>query len=203
MRYPIPASQHRVEEEIQKSRFITTIAPAATVVDAQAFIALMRAEFADATHNCWAYLVGPPGSSTFVGMSDDGEPHGTAGRPMLNVLSHADVGDLAVVVTRYYGGTKLGKGGLVRAYGGGVQLALESLPTKQKVAYIQGLLACDYAQIKTLKRLFEKCEIEVEDEAFAGDVTYTLAVPEDQSAAFEQELEQISNGQLQFEAIDT
>ena len=90
-RYPIPAGAVRVEEEIKRSRFITTLAPAQTLEAARAFVAQISAEFDDATHNCWAYVVGPPGSTSQIGMSDDGEPHGTAGRPMLNVLLHAGV----------------------------------------------------------------------------------------------------------------
>ena len=84
-RYPIPAGEHRAQQEISRSRFIATLAPAATVEDAQAFVARMRAEFPDATHNCWAYLIGAPGSTSRVGMSDDGEAHGTAGRPRYDV----------------------------------------------------------------------------------------------------------------------
>ncbi|HEX5751256.1 MAG TPA: YigZ family protein [Archangium sp.] len=99
-RYPIPARLHRVEQELERSRFITTVAPAPTVEEAKAFIARVREEFPDANHNCWAYVVGPPGSTGMAGMSDDGEPHGTAGRPMLTALLHGNVGDVAVVVTR-------------------------------------------------------------------------------------------------------
>ena len=152
-RYPVPAEVHRVEEEIQRSRFITTVAPADSIAVATAFIDQMRAAYADATHNCWAYLVGPPASSARVGMSDDGEPHGTAGRPMLNVLSHSGVGDIAAVVTRYYGGTKLGKGGLVRAYSGGVKLALASLPLLERVARRRVRLLLDYTAVTLLRRL--------------------------------------------------
>src|SRR5690349_3350547 len=132
-RYLVPARVHRVEQEVQKSRFVTTAAPAPTVEEARAFIARVREEFPDATHNCWAYVAGPPGSTAQVGMSDDGEPHGTAGRPMLTVLLHSGVGDICAVVTRYFGGTLLGTGGLVKAYSGGVQLALVDLPTIERV----------------------------------------------------------------------
>src|SRR4051812_21661975 len=117
-RYPIPAARHRAELTIERSRFICTIAHAAEPDDAHAFIREMNAEFGDATHNCWAFVAGPPGDTNRIGMSDDGEPHGTAGRPMLTVLTHSGVGDIVAVVTRYYGGTKLGTGGLVKAYGG-------------------------------------------------------------------------------------
>ena len=105
-RYPVPAATHRVEQEISRSRFITTIGRASTVEEAQAFIRAVADEFRDATHNCWAYVVGPPGDTGRIGMSDAGEPHGTAGRPMLNALLHAPVGDVVAVVTRYYGGTQ-------------------------------------------------------------------------------------------------
>ena len=132
-RYPVPAGQHRVAEKISRSRFITTIAPADSIDAATAFVDGVRRELADATHYCWAYVVGPPGDTGRVGMSDDGEPHGTAGRPMLTVLLHSGVGDVAVVVTRYYGGTKLGTGGLVRAYSGGVQKALATMPRGEHV----------------------------------------------------------------------
>ena len=89
VRYSIPAQSHRIEEEILRSRFITTVAYTPTVEAARTFIAAVSAEFADANHNCWAYVVGPPGSTGQNGMSDDGEPHGTAGRPMLTVLLHS------------------------------------------------------------------------------------------------------------------
>ncbi|NLG62975.1 MAG: hypothetical protein GX539_12100, partial [Candidatus Cloacimonetes bacterium] len=100
---------------VQRSRFIATLAHAPDVESARAFIEEVRAEFPDATHNCWAFVAGPPGSTSHVGFSDAGEPHGTAGRPMLDVLLHSGIGEVAAVVTRYFGGVKLGKGGLVRA----------------------------------------------------------------------------------------
>jgi len=93
----------------------------------------VREEFPDATHHCWAFVAGPPGTTARIGMSDDGEPSGTAGRPILNTLLHADVGEVVAVVTRWYGGVKLGKGGLGRAYAGAVTRALETLPTVRRV----------------------------------------------------------------------
>ncbi|MDH3998508.1 MAG: YigZ family protein, partial [Desulfuromonadales bacterium] len=80
-RYPVPKSRFCSEIEVQRSRFITTVQPVSSVAEAQQFIAAMKKEFPDANHNCWAYLVGPPGSSDQVGLSDDGEPHGAAGKP--------------------------------------------------------------------------------------------------------------------------
>ena len=132
-RYPVPAGVHRVETEVRRSRFVATLAPVATVDEAHAFVRAMNDEFADATHNCWAFVVGPPGSTARIGMSDAGEPRGTAGRPMLTALLHGGVGDVAAVVTRWYGGTKLGTGGLARAYAGAVVEALAALPRAERV----------------------------------------------------------------------
>src|SRR5690606_18399846 len=143
-RYLIPAGLHRVEQEIKRSRFIASIAHCASRADAEQFVQQMRAEFADAAHNCWAYIAGPPGSQMHIGMSDDGEPKGTAGRPILTVLTHCEVGEIAAVVTRYFGGTKLGTGGLTRAYGGSVKLALTSLPTTQRIEWRALVVTIDY-----------------------------------------------------------
>ena len=176
-RYPIPAGRHRVEQEITRSRFITTIGPAPSVADAQAFIREISGEFADATHHCWAYLVGPPGDTGRVGMSDAGEPHGTAGRPMLATLLHSGLGDIVAVVTRYYGGTKLGTGGLVRAYGGGVKLALVSLPLAERVERTTLTIVVPYNAVSALQQMFPAFEAVVESEQFESEVTFRLKLP--------------------------
>ena len=182
--YNVPAGIHRFEEEIQRSRFITTLAPTATVDEAVAFIDSIRAEFADATHNCWAYLAGPPGSSIHIGMSDDGEPHGTAGRPMLQVLTHCGVGDIAAVVTRYYGGTKLGKGGLVRAYSGGVQKALAELALVEKVTYSSLVVIVPYNHITTVQQCAGRHRVVITGEEYAAEACFFLDVPRDAMAGF-------------------
>lgn len=177
MRYPIPASTHRTTETIQRSRFITTIERVSTVEEAEAFVARVRAEFPDATHNCWAYLVGPPGSTSRVGMSDDGEPHGTAGRPMLTMLLHGGMGDVAAVVTRYYGGTKLGTGGLVRAYGGCVQQALASAPRAEKVELAHARVTIDHASVSALQRLLPSLEANVVAQEWGAQATFDVELP--------------------------
>ncbi len=199
-RYPIPARTHRVEEEIQRSRFITTVAHTPTLDEARAFVQQMKAEFGDASHNCWAYVVGPPGSSAQIGMSDDGEPHGTAGKPMLTVLLHADVGDVTAVVTRYFGGTKLGKGGLVRAYSGGVQQALAGLPRAERVPSATLTLVVDYAAVTPLQRLWDEYEVSVLEEEFGVDVTYMLQLPLEHVEAFSATVTNLTNGQALIEA---
>ena len=128
----IPAREARVEIRVVNSRFIATAAPVFTVDEAKDFVSRVRHEFADATHNVPAYIVGH-GASVVAHCSDDGEPAGTAGRPALAVLRGSGLGDVAVVVTRYFGGTKLGTGGLVRAYGDAVRAVLDVLPRAAKV----------------------------------------------------------------------
>ncbi len=193
-RYLMPANTHRVEEDIKRSRFITSLGPASTVEEAQSFINGIREEFPDATHNCWAFLVGPPGSTSHVGMSDDGEPHGTAGRPMLNVLTHCEVGDIVAVSTRYYGGTKLRKGGLVRAYGGGVQLALDTLETMEKVARIRMSALIPYSDVNSFQRLVEEVGAEVEEERYEADAWFLVGVPEEVADRFKAELGDLTQG---------
>lgn len=198
-RYPIPAVVWRVEEEIKRSRFITTVGAAPSVAAARALIAEVSAEFADASHNCWAYVVGPPGSTGQIGMSDAGEPHGTAGRPMLTVLLHSGIGDICAVVTRYFGGTLLGKGGLVKAYSGGVQLALAGLPTLERVPKTDVTLLVDYSAVTPLKRLLPDYEAELLGEEYAADVTYRLRLPSEQLPGFDAAVSELTNGQALLE----
>ncbi len=193
-RYPIPARRHRVEEEIRRSRFITTVAYAPTVEDARAFIHAIRAEFPDASHHVWAYLVGPPGSTARAGYSDDGEPHGTAGRPAYTVLLHSGVGDIAVVITRYFGGVKLGKGGLVRAYGDGVKLALASLPRAEHRAVTDLDVVIPYAFVTPLRRMLPDYEAEMLAEEYGADASYRLRLPDEHVAAFTEALIGLTNG---------
>jgi uncharacterized YigZ family protein len=199
LRYQIPASLHRVEEEINRSRFITTVAYTPTVEAARGFIDQMRAEFSDATHNCWAYVAGPPGSTGQMGYSDDGEPHGTAGKPMATVLQHSGVGDISAVVTRYFGGILLGKGGLVRAYSGGVKLALESLTLAQHVPTADLAVVIDYAHVTPVQRLLPEFEAKIQGEDYGADVTYHLRLPEEHAPALQQRLVELTNGQVLIE----
>jgi uncharacterized YigZ family protein len=194
-RYAVPAATHRVEQEISRSRFITTIGRVSSPEEAQAFIRGVAAEFGDATHNCWAYVVGPPGDTGRIGMSDDGEPHGTAGRPMLSALLHAPVGDVAAVVTRYYGGTKLGTGGLVRAYGGGVQAALATLPTIERIEYVPLTVTVEYSRLTALQQLCAEHEAVILGQAFAEQVRVTLRLPDGNAGRFRAAVLDATRGQ--------
>jgi uncharacterized YigZ family protein len=121
---------------------------------------------------------------THVGMSDDGEPHGTAGRPMLTSLLHGGVGEIVAVCTRYFGGVKLGTGGLSRAYSGGVKLVLESLVTEEKVDRVPVVVTIGYADVDAVQRLFDEMEIEVDTEDYGAEVVYRCGVPEPALSAF-------------------
>ena len=193
-RYPVPAGRVRVEDEVKRSRFITTLDRARDADSARVLVDEMRAVYADASHNCWAFLVGAPGTTGTVGMSDDGEPHGTAGRPMLNVLAHSELGDVAVVVTRYFGGTKLGKGGLVRAYSSGVQHALGAVDVVDKVERTSIIVRLDYTFVEQVKRLLPDHEAEVTDEKFGAEATFGLRVPTEQVEGLVETLQNLTRG---------
>ena len=177
-RYPVPAAMHRAERVIERSRFIATVARAATPEEAAAFVRQVSDEFPDATHNCWAFVAGSPGSTMHVGMSDDGEPHGTAGRPMLTVLLHSGLGEVAAVVTRYYGGTKLGTGGLARAYGGTLQDAIATLPRAERMTMVTLEVVVDYGAISVVQMLAPVHEATIERADYDAEVRYTLVLPD-------------------------
>ncbi len=193
-RYPVPAQQHRVEQVIDRSRFICTVTRVQSSEEAQAFIKAMNAELPDATHNCWAYVVGAPGNTDRVGMSDDGEPHGTAGRPMLTVLLHSGIGEIAAVVTRYYGGIKLGTGGLVKAYGGAVQEALTGMPRAERVDSVDVLVQVGYAAIGALQQLWPEFEAELLEQRFEIDAEFSIRVPRERLAALERAIQDATRG---------
>lgn len=197
-RYPVPATRHRIEQVIDRSRFVCTIERVRTTDDAQAFIKEMNAEFPDATHNCWAYVVGVPGSTDRIGMSDDGEPHGTAGRPMLTVLAHCGIGEIAAVVTRYYGGIKLGTGGLVKAYGGAVQEALATLATVERVDTVTVTFAVGYGQIGAVQQLLPTVDAEVLEQQFEADAQFTVRLPRTQYSTLQTHVQNLMRGTAVF-----
>src|SRR5215203_6159828 len=130
--YSIPLNEIRLEHVVVNSRFIATIAPVLNVEEARAFIARIKKEFGDASHNVPAYIIGG-GNTVSEYFSDDGEPAGTAGRPALIVLRGSGLGDVAVVITRYFGGTLLGTGGLVKAYTESTQLVVNAVGRGRRV----------------------------------------------------------------------
>ena len=195
LRYAVPSRIYRVEELIQRSRFITTAAHAPDANAANAFVDSVRELFPDATHHCWAFVAGPPGSTAHIGMSDDGEPHGTAGRPMLTILLHSGVGEIVTVCTRYFGGVKLGTGGLSRAYAGGVKLLLQTLPTELKIKRVHVSVRVAYPHVESLQRLLDDLEVIVEHEDYGEEVRYQIAVPAMTLETLREQLAQLTSGE--------
>ncbi|MBN1955104.1 MAG: YigZ family protein [Anaerolineae bacterium] len=201
-RYTIPAREARAEIVVVNSRFVATAAPALTVEAARAFIARIRAEFGDATHNVPAYLVGY-GASVIAHCSDDGEPAGTAGRPALTILRGSGLGDVAVVVTRYFGGTKLGTGGLVRAYSAAVRAVLEVLPRAVKAPTHTVLMALPYRYLEPVRHLVDLHGGHILGEEFAADVTVTARFDAARLPHFQDDLQQLSSGGIEAVVIES
>lgn len=198
VRYPIPAGPARVEIAVANSRFIATAGHTPSVEEAKGLIAAVRAAMPDASHHCYAFLVGY-GASVTAGMSDDGEPGGTAGRPMLAVLRGADLGDVTVVVTRYFGGTLLGTGGLVRAYGDAVKAVLEALPRAEHVELRALTALVSYGAYAAARRALEAAGAAIEGEEFGADVLLLARLPADAYAAAVAALGEATAGQAVVE----
>ena len=200
--YLVPAEEIRRELVVVNSRFIATLAPVFTVEEAKGFVARVRAEFFDASHNVPVYRVGG-GDSVIEHCSDDGEPAGTAGRPALAVLTGSGLGDTAVVITRYFGGTKLGTGGLVRAYSEAVRMVIQDVRRAEKVLTHTVMLVIPYRMLERLRLLVRAQRGLILDEDFGADITLTARFPVDRLEGFQLELGNLSSGTVQAEIIET
>jgi uncharacterized YigZ family protein len=200
--YSIPLSEIRLEHVVVNSRFIATISPAFSAEEARAFIARIKKEFADASHNVSVYVIGG-GNTVTEYFSDDGEPSGTAGRPALAVLRGSGLGDAAVVITRYFGGTLLGTGGLVKAYTESTQMVVNAVGRGQRVAVYVSMLAIPYNLLERIRLMVTRNHGEVVGEDFAGDITMTLQFPIARFDGFQNELRDLSAGKLKAEVIET
>jgi uncharacterized YigZ family protein len=189
----IPGGPARAELRVVNSRFIASAAPAATVEVARAWIAAIRAEMPDASHHVYAYVIGH-GATTTLGMSDDGEPSGTAGRPVLAVLRGSGLGDVVLVVTRYFGGTLLGTGGLVHADGDAARAVLEVLPRAEKIERQTLQVAVPYSFYELVRRLVAANGGAIEDELFAVDVTLVITLPLRRAHIFQEALSEATSG---------
>ncbi|PKN88049.1 MAG: YigZ family protein [Chloroflexi bacterium HGW-Chloroflexi-8] len=198
----IPAERSRAEIIVVNSRFIASVSPAFSVEEARSFIYEIKNEFSDASHNVPAFLIGH-GASVTAHCSDDGEPAGTAGRPALTVLQGSGLGDICVVVTRYFGGTKLGTGGLVRAYTDAVKSVLAILPHAEKVPTHQVMVVISYGLFEQTRLLIQKYKGLILDEDFGADVTLTVQFIQDYVQNFNQELSELTRGQIQGIIIDS
>ncbi len=196
----IPAHETRASLRVVNSRFIATITPAFTVEEARAFVDCIKREFDDATHNVPAYVIGH-GASVIAHCSDDGEPPGTAGPPVLAVLRGSDLGDAAIVVTRYFGGTKLGTGGLVRAYSDATRKVLSGLPRAMKAATYTVQIDVPYSLFEQTRRLIELHQGHTLNEAFAAEVTVKVQLRQDVLPDLQDGLQEISRGTMKANII--
>ena len=194
-RYPIPAGESRVELLVKNSRFIGRAGYTPSVEEARAFIDQVKAEEGGCSHAVYAFAVGH-GATVVHGLSDAGEPSGTAGRPALAVVNGSGLGDVTVVIARYFGGTKLGTGGLVKAYTQTAQLALAELPVTEKVERQTVTLTLPYNFYEQGKRLIEGYGGLVENEEFATAVTLQLVFTSDDLPGFEAALAEATSGQV-------
>lgn len=199
--YPVPAETVSFSEEIKKSRFITLLAPTEGVEAAKTFIQDVRHQHPAARHHCWAFVAGAPADSQQLGFSDDGEPAGTAGKPILGQLMGSGVGEITAVVVRYYGGIMLGTGGLVKAYGGGVQQALKLLTVHQKVPLAEYKLHCDYPQLALVESLMQQTGGQILHSDYGAAVELRLALPAAEAAAIVIRLYDLSRGTLQLQPV--
>ena len=201
MQFFIPKSETIFEEEIKKSRFITHLRHTEGIEQAKAFWAEIKAMHPQARHHCWACVAGTPTDSQQYGFSDDGEPSGTAGKPMLNYLLGSGLGEISAVVVRYYGGILLGTGGLVKAYGNGVQQALAQVESIRKVLRKAYRLQCDYDQFHSMQNLIEQRDIELIDQQFSEKILLTIGINPNHLDDIEQEITQRFAGKLSLQAV--
>lgn len=198
----VPARRIQTEFIEKNSRFIASAAPAFTVEQAQTFIHHIGEKYPDATHHVPVFLIGH-GASVIEHCSDDGEPSGTAGKPALAVLRGSGLGDIVVVITRYFGGTKLGTGGLVRAYSDSMRKVLAEMPRAKKLATTTLLFVVPYS-------LFERAQIVIAnfdgfciEKNFAADVTISVRLPNQHLDDFKDRMTALTQGDIEFITIET
>lgn len=183
--YPSPAGEARAEIREKGSRFLAILGPAADEEAARARLAALEREMPDATHHCWAWRLGDPPRER---SADAGEPGGTAGVPILQVLRGAGLSDVLAVVVRWYGGTKLGKGGLARAYAGAAREALPLLPVVERVPLVRLALRVPYEKVGAVKRLVHPPAVGLETEEYGEDARLVLTVHEERAGALREAL---------------
>ena len=192
--YLVPAQERETEIQVSNSRFITGIKPVFSTSEAESHLEAVRAQYPDATHHVPAFVIGH-GSSVIAHSSDDGEPSGTAGRPALSVLQGSDLGDTSLVITRYYGGTKLGTGGLVKAYGESARTAIAAVPKALKIFAheLEGTL--DYSTYERAQREINRSSGKILQENFGAQVELTFQLPVKYWPAFQDFWKALTRGQ--------
>ena len=199
--YLVAAKPCEDETIVNRSRFICYLAPCQSNEAAKEFIKKVQQLHPQASHHCYAFVSSHPLDSQSYGFSDDGEPSGTAGKPMLIALQGSNIGEVCAVVVRYFGGTKLGTGGLQRAYGGSVRQALLKLPTKTKIPMVHKTLACHYTHINDVHHLLEKLGGHIISEDYQIEIHLEIALPEVKVDEFITQLQTLSAGQIQLQNL--
>ncbi len=200
--YLVPLSEIRREQKVLNSLFIASLAPAFSIDEARTFMKRIREEFSDASHNVPVYIIGG-GNTVTEYFSDDGEPAGTSGKPALTVFRGSGLGDVVMVITRYFGGTLLGTGGLVKAYTEAAQSVVNAVARGQRQSVHMVLLAIPYNFLERIRLIAPRHRGEIQGEDFAGDITLTIRFPVESFDAFQKEIKELSSGKLQAEIIET
>lgn len=164
--------------EIKKSEFIAYAYPVTSREKAMFHVEQLRVKYPDARHWCWAYIIGDPENTTSAGFDDDGEPNGTAGRPILNVLQHKSIGNIVIIVVRYFGGIKLGAGGLTRAYANSAQAAVDKMTLQPYVPMAQIQILADFATEAQCRYVVEDLNGQIDDVDYSKQVTLTITIAE-------------------------
>ena len=199
--FPYKTVMRDGEDEIveKKSRFIAHVKPVTTEEEALQFIEELKKKYWDARHNCYAYIIGK--NAQVVRFSDDGEPSGTAGKPILEVLQNQELRDVVVVVTRYFGGVLLGTGGLVRAYTQSTQVGLNAAQICTMTPMVIITTVIDYTLIGKIKYVLAQNDALVQDEEYGADVTITFGIPSDKKMRLIKELIETTNGKIEYEEM--
>lgn len=174
--YAIPKAHIYVDYSVKKSQFITHVFPVNSRESALDALKQLKNEYPDARHHCWAYIIGDPNAPSLIAMSDDGEPSGTAGKLILNVMQHKGVGNIMVVVVRYFGGIKLGAGGLVRAYSSATQQAFERLETLEFIETANIEVTCDFDEEQKVRNVLGKYSGTVINSIYTTHVELTVSI---------------------------
>ncbi len=190
----IPKNYFSTEETIKGSRFLSELFPISSQAEVREKIKAQKQKYADATHVCHAFICGK--NAEIMGMSDDGEPGGTAGRPMLDVLKGSGATNLLVTITRWFGGTLLGTGGLVHAYGDGVKNVLAVSEFEELVEKSGFSLVCDYQQYQIVKKIFENFTLYGTNEDFGENITIKGEIAESDFENFKKRIFDGTNGKV-------
>ncbi|NCN42930.1 MAG: YigZ family protein [Piscirickettsiaceae bacterium CG_4_9_14_3_um_filter_43_564] len=194
MGYQSAIAPAQAEIVIKKSRFIALAQPIQSRAEGMNWLQQVQQQYPDARHHCWAYLLGNPHCASSAGMGDDGEPSGTAGKPILNVLQHKSVGDVMIIVVRYFGGIKLGAGGLTRAYSQAAQAVMEVLPIAENVPMVALKIHCGFSQEQQIRHLLAQYDGQLQQVDYQQQVQLSVVLPKACESLFCEQLQPMQCG---------